>query len=308
MRTRYVGVVRGLPVLIVVGLAALLCLAPAMHARAEMGGIDVYIKAGKPTELQADGKSRTTLVVEAVDLSHSCWGGPVSGDGTFTLLVGAKNATVQPNNKVDIRFPADLTVTAGTESGVADIKLMASWCPKGAVGAFGVCTDQVRGQAKCEAEISIPIGDAAPAPPPDPAKPPEEKPDASAKFGVTVACAAKKPEGDKSQAGKLEEGQPLVCTAAVQGARPKETFQYIWYVDGTQMATTTTPTWTWDKATAGYHEIGLDISSNDDPRSEKGDTSVDIPAAAQSPAQPAQPPAQPAQPPAQPAQPPAQPA
>lgn len=304
MRERHRRMIQGMSIALAVGLAVLLFLAPATSVRADPGGIEVYIKDGKPTELTADGKSRTTLVVKIVDQSHSCWGGPISGEGQYALLVGNSIATVAPNNEVDIQFPAELIVTAGTESGTAEIKMQASWCPKEAIGIFGVCTDPKRGMSKCEAEILISIGD-APAPPADPAKPPDNK--ESEEFGVTVACAAKKPEGDKTQEGKLEEGKPLVCTATVKGVRPKETFQYTWYVDGTEMGTTTAPTWTWDKAAAGYHEVGLDIVSQVDSRSERGDTSIDIPAAAQ-PAQPPAQPAQPAQPPAQPAQPPSQPA
>ncbi len=265
MRTRSIRAFKGRPYLLMMGLVIALCLALTGQALAAPGGIDVGIASGHPETLQADGVSRTVLEVWVTSLSDACWGGEIAGPGTFSLLASATGATVDPTMAVGVEFPAQLTVTAGKEGGTAEVKLQASWCPEDAVGVFGVCTDQKRGQSKCEAQISIPIGDAAP--PPDPAKPPDrdddgvpdadddcpdqkgKNPDGCPDFEATLGCTPQNPVA----------GQPLSCSVSVQGARPGEQFQYVWYVDSSETARTTSPEWTWESATAGAHDVGVDV-------------------------------------------------
>jgi hypothetical protein len=147
MRKFCLRAVRGRSVVPKAGLAIVLCLALAVVALAAPGGIDVGFASGHSDTLQADGTSRTVLEVTLTSLSDACWGGEVSGPGTFSLLVSATKATVEPTVAVDVQFPAHLTVTAGKESGTVEVKVQASWCPEDAVGAFGVCSDQSRARS-----------------------------------------------------------------------------------------------------------------------------------------------------------------
>jgi len=284
MRRFCVRAVRGRSVVPTAGLAIVLCLALAAGALAAPGGIDVGFASGHSDTLQADGTSRTVLEVTLTSLSDACWGGEVSGPGKFSLLVSATKATVEPAVAVDVQFPAQLTVTAGKESGTAEVKVQASWCPEDAVGAFGVCSDQSRAQSKCEAQISIPIGDAAP--PAEPAKPsdrdddgvpdaddacPDQKgkpPDGCPDFEAVLGCTPQSPVA----------GQKLNCSVTVQGARPGEQLNYVWYVDSTEAARTTSPAWTWNSAVAGGHDIGVDVMG--DARSLSKTVSVKVQTAA----------------------------
>jgi hypothetical protein len=263
MRSSAVPAVRVRPALPTVGLAIALCLALAGEALATPGGIEVTVGSGHLETLHADGVSRTVLEVTMTDPGHECWGGEVSGPGTFSLLVSAAGATVDPPMAVVREFPAQLTVTAGEESGTAEVKVQASWCPEDSVGAFGVCTDQSRAQSRCEAQIWIDIGGTAP-----PAEPPETDDEAVPALEATLGCAPERPVA----------GGTVSCSVGVQGARAGEQFVYVWYVDRGEMARGGSSAWSWASATAGAHHIGVDVVG--DGRSLEKTVAVEVQAAA----------------------------
>lgn len=262
-----------LPVLVLLAWASSIALADGE-------GVFVTIKPGQPDALIADGKSRTVLVVD-VDTSAACWGGTIESGGQFFLQATASKATVSPATTADAKFPADLAVTAGKETGTAEIKVQVSYCPPGSVGAFGVCTDPKAKQSRCEAQISISVGEASA--PPDTGKPadrdgdgvpdaddrcPDEKgpveDDGCPEFKATLGCSPTAPaSGDK-----------VVCTVKVQGAYPKEPLRFQWYLGSKEMATTSALSWTWDKAEAGEHDISVDVVG--DSRSTRATTPVDV--------------------------------
>ncbi|MBN1643120.1 MAG: hypothetical protein JXA09_17940, partial [Anaerolineae bacterium] len=279
-------------------LALALVATGAWAARADNDGVYLTVKSGQPGELLADGKSRTILEAH-LDPGAACWKQAIEAEGAFTLQVSTSLGTIEPTLATGTlsQFPMPLTLIAGTTSGTALVDVRAYYCPPGAVGAFGVCSDPQSQQNVCLANLSISIGDAAPAPAqPQPPAAPEEAPAFSASLSTVPPLPV--------------EGGVVTCTVRVEGAREGESLAYTWYVDSDQAATTSTPTWTWDPALAGRHAIGVDVLG--DARSLELSVEIDVQA---KPAQeapqaeggaqaPAQPPQQPGVQPPVPAQPP----
>ncbi|MBN1814243.1 MAG: hypothetical protein JXA14_20560 [Anaerolineae bacterium] len=68
-------------------------------------------------------------------------------------------------------------------------------------------------------------------------------------FNVSLGCQPSTPAARES----------VVCTVQIDGARYGETFEYHWYLDNASVGMTVDPSWTWNEAQPGTHDIGVQV-------------------------------------------------
>lgn len=76
-----------------------------------------------------------------------------------------------------------------------------------------------------------------------------ENPDGCPDFEAQIGCSPEQPEPQVQ----------VICSVRVTGDRPGETLQYHWYLDSAFVETTTQASWTWDSATPGTHDVGVQV-------------------------------------------------
>jgi hypothetical protein len=261
---------------------AILKLVPSDHASAqENTGITVIVKQGHLDSLYADGKDQTVLIVD-IDPTASCWTPswwiePVSTEGQFWIWTSTSLGSVNPPAGMVPGFPTELTLTAGTTPGQAQVTVEASYCPPGAVMLFGECSVMIEYDADgdgfaesflswtdehpvCTAQVTIEfeeapfVGDRDDDGVPDDEDlcPDEagEEPDGCPDFDVRLGCQPPAPA----------PGEQVACTVEVIGAHEGETFEYRWYLDYAFVEATDGPAWTWGTAEEGTHDIGVQVT------------------------------------------------
>lgn len=129
------------------------------------GDAEIFVAAGEPGELPADGKSQTLL---EVDLSKCRYGGvPVDPDGMFYFTANTTLGRISPTSASSLdndEIPPLLTLTAGNIPGETTITIEVAYCPPGGVMVFGVCSDQASIDAICRGSTTYTFFEIEPAP------------------------------------------------------------------------------------------------------------------------------------------------
>jgi hypothetical protein len=68
-------------------------------------------------------------------------------------------------------------------------------------------------------------------------------------FNVSLGCQPTTPAARES----------VVCTVKIDGVQYGETFEYHWYLDNASVGSTADPSWTWDEAQPGTHDVGVQV-------------------------------------------------
>jgi hypothetical protein len=217
---------------------------------AQEGGLNLYIKEGAPGSLIADGKSQTVMMV---DISKCSWY-PMAGSSGQIQVQFSKSLGIAPEwifkTKKELGSPFEVTLTAGTQTGTAQIDASASFCPEGAVMAMGVCTYGEE-YPPCTGEFFIDVIPHTESTTGE--EKPEEEEETSEDLSVSIACPSSPKVGDS-----------ITCTASVSGAGEGESLDYIWSLDGAPESKTKSNSFTWKGKETGYHEVAVEVFGKED--------------------------------------------
>lgn len=176
------------------------------------GDAEIFVAAGEPGELPADGKSQTLL---EVDLSKCRYGGvPVDPEGMFYFTASTTLGRISPTSASSLdndEIPPLLTLTAGNIPGESTITIEVAYCPAGGVMVFGVCSDQASIDAICRGSTTYTFFEIEPAPTAEiePAPTAEMKPDPAAGNNQTQT----NPEQAASSESSSSENDPNADSA-----------------------------------------------------------------------------------------------
>jgi hypothetical protein len=222
-------------------------------ASAQVDGLWMYIKDGANDTLTADGKSRTTVMV---DLSGCTWY-PSSGPGGMIQIEfqNTHGITASPpsinSTKGELGSPFELTITAGNQSGTAKVSATASYCSEGNVMAFGVCSSKEEADnPKCTGEFLVTV---LPGQSSEEVEESEEESEESQELSAAIGCTPKNPQ----------VGQSVSCTVSVNGAREGEKLEFLWSLEGVAGTRTKDRVYTWTGSTYGYYEVGIEVFGKD---------------------------------------------
>jgi hypothetical protein len=210
------------------------------------------VKPGDPVTIPADGSSVTHLIV---DLDRCSWAGDTS-IGTYHLQTSTTLGSISPGFASSLEsdpFPPELTLTAGTTTGIATITAKLDYCPEDGVMVFGVCT--VRPEfgewPTCIGIVQVEI---VPYTPPSSAESGEDdeeesEEEESKEFSAGVSCSPTSPT----------VGQTITCTTSVKNAAAGEELNYTWYLESAAGVTTSKPTYSWPAKESGGHSIVVEV-------------------------------------------------
>ena len=120
-------------------------------------GVIVTLKPGQPSSLSADGESQTTLLID-VNPNASCWGGSdILGDGLYVMAETSLGTIDWPGPVDPADLPVEVSLTAGTSPGRAEVTIDVSYCPPPGVIVYGVCSDMLSHYRRCMAQFTIAI-------------------------------------------------------------------------------------------------------------------------------------------------------
>ncbi|MES0344528.1 MAG: hypothetical protein ABUK16_10490, partial [Anaerolineales bacterium] len=214
------------------------------------GGVILGVKPGSPDRVEPDGQSQTLISVD-IDPSAACWGGAPDLSGLFYIEAETSLGFIGPRSVI-LPIPGELTFTAGTNSGQAQIHAVVHYCPPGGVMVFGVCTDQASLNRVCEGRTVVGVGESAGITRPDEESTnPDDR--REVEFRVDLGC----------QPGKPMQDDAVTCSVDIQGASEGEVFEYSWYLDFVSTDTGSSSQWSWDKAEKGVHDIGVVVVGED---------------------------------------------
>jgi hypothetical protein len=214
------------------------------------GGVILGVKTGSPDRVEPDGQSQTLISVD-IDPSAACWGGAPELNGMFYIEVETSLGFIGPRSDI-FPIPGELTFTAGTNSGQAQIHAVVHYCPPGGVMAFGVCSDQASLNRVCEGRTVVGVGESSGITRPDEESTnPDDR--REVEFRVDLGCQPVKPMQD----------DVVTCSAGIEGASEGEVFEYSWYLDYVSTDTGSSSQWSWDKAEKGVHDIGVVVVGED---------------------------------------------
>jgi membrane protease subunit (stomatin/prohibitin family) len=248
--------------LLIITLAICVLLSTVVYA--QVGGLSIYTKAGDPTELTADGKSQTRLMM---DLSGCAWYPTAGSDDLlqveFLTTLGTSASPPSINKTIGkVDSPFEVTLKAGSIVGTAKISATAHYCTEGNIMLAGQCSSKdEQDNPVCTGEFEIEILPAGTGgEEEETTEESEEKKDLS----VSIAC----PPSPKA-------GESITCTASVSGAGENESLDYVWSLDGAAESKTKSSTFTWKGKETGYYEVGVEVFGKED-RTAKKDLRVNL--------------------------------
>ena len=234
-------------------------------AYAQKGALVIYIKAGDPTELVADGKSQTRLMF---DLSGCVWYPTASPDGKLQITFTSDQGTsLSPpsifKTKGEVGSPFEVALKAGSQYGTAKVTASASFCSEGNIMLVGQCSSQQeQNNPECTGEFEIQV---RPAGASEEGEESSEESEDTGEFGVSISC----PPNPKA-------GTSVTCTANVSGAKQGESLDYFWSLEGKAGTGTKNNTFTWEAKETGYYEVSVEVFGKDKDRTPKNTLLVEV--------------------------------
>jgi hypothetical protein len=222
-----------------------------VSANAQTGGVHIWVKPDSPTELVADGKSQTQLLLDMEDCK---WGstGMIQGQIKLTLGVTLNPASIDTLDLSKVDFPVELTLTAGSRSGMAKVEVSVNYCTEGNIMLVGQCSSSLEKVPKtCTGEFEIMIN---PAPvSEDTSSESDEEGSESEEFAVAIGCTP----------GGPQVGAQVTCTASVSGANDGELLEYVWTLERNAGERSKVGNFSWKGAETGYYEVAVEVFGED---------------------------------------------